>query len=48
MTVTYSLTTSYLTADIESGQHIFLWHLTEVSTALMHIFQNKSLISEKN
>ncbi len=44
MTQTLSLSTSHLTADTELGQRVFLrhsllkLHLTEVSTAFMHVF----------
>ncbi len=52
MTLTLSLTTSHLTADTESGQHVFSGtllklHLT-VSRAFTLIFKNKSLASEKH
>ncbi len=53
MTLTLSLSTSHLTADTESEQCGFLRHsllklfLTELSTAFMHVFSNKSLASEK-
>ncbi len=42
--LTLSLSTSHLTADTESGQRVFLrhslleLHLTEVTTAFMHVF----------
>ncbi len=54
MTLRLNLSTSHLTADTESGQSVFLrhsllkLHMIEVSTAFMHVFQNKSLASEKH
>ncbi len=57
MTLTLNLSTSHLTTDTESEQHVFLrnsflmllkLHLTEVSTALTHVFKNKSVASEKH
>ncbi len=46
MALTLNMSTSHLTVDTESGQHVFFpgtlsllkLHLTEVSAAFMHIF----------
>ncbi len=53
MALTLNLSTSHKTADTESGKRVFLRHsllkvhLTDVSTAFMPVFLNKSLASEK-